>query len=247
MRSLSIFFLLVLFSTQMTLAQQDHGILWQHSGLTGIQIQPAHLVGTDTFSEIMAFGFQGSIGNDHLYLEKFFNKSGWRLPNGSVSTENPDQSTRLASMQLNVPLPGFLISKGNYALGAQLAVRGEMQLNEASQDISSLTAFGFDQSRFFNRSLREDNLSGRALAWGELKLHFSRVLHEKAGHRLTSGINAKLIKGLGAIRISAPGSDYMVLSKDELMFFDTPAAYHYSDNLNRLDENNNAKKQYCSD
>ncbi|MEO0473232.1 MAG: DUF5723 family protein [Bacteroidota bacterium] len=241
MKRLFSFFFLVLLFASFTHAQQDHGILWRHSALTGIQIQPAHLIGTDTFSELMIFGFQGSVDNDHLYLEKLFNKSGWRLPNGATSTENQDQSTRSASMQLNVPLPGFLISKGNYAFGAQLAVRSELQLDAASQDIASLTAFGFDQPRFFNRALREDNLSGRLLAWGELKAHFSKLVYEKIGHRLTVGTNAKLLRGMGGLQLNAPGSDYMVLSKDELMFFDTPGSYHYSDNLNRLDQDNTAK------
>ncbi|MBK8845360.1 MAG: hypothetical protein IPO27_01930 [Bacteroidetes bacterium] len=215
------------------IAQEWLGIAGSNfAGNTGLNINPATVVGAPFNKEFHLFSMGLSVHNNYVYLPRY-SKSIFKLTKGDIKkqsvsdryTQSPDKQ---AYYKLDVRGPGKMRSSENSGFAWNLAYRHAMSARDVDYHIAKFMLEGFNYYPQHKINFTTDPYKLNFMSFYEIGITSGRSLIQSDLHYLTTGVTGSLDIGNAAFFADGKNMDYYLPNSEELNVSNVNLDYGYA-------------------
>ena len=217
------------------------------AGVTGIDVNPASIVGSPRKWDITLFGMNLGVANSYAGLKKSalvkdqygsypaFNEDDFIDKYISRRNNGKPISVHVA---LNLSLPSFMFVRKKHKDAFAFTCKSRTYVNVDGVDAdlvdvalsASTNGSGLDSS-FFNRDFSGLKVSVQTMIWNEYGITYGKTIEETKNERLNVAGRLKLLQGLYSMYLFLDDVQYKFYEKDSLLVLSSHVGYGHSTNL----------------
>ena len=220
-----------------------------YTGIHSINFQPASIVDSRYKFDMNFAAVDMTLANNYYYAKwdlvkssfAEIKKKNWDGLDSIFSLddfedlflfENLDGSAKSAFFNTNMQGPSFMVNlTKNDAVGLFTRFRTQLNIDDVDEPLAKSAREAFDDSNYWMKKYKDDNLSIQFNTWAEYGLSYGRVLFNENEHFLKAGVNLKVLQGLGAAYLFVRNFDYMVHNQDTIDVVKTDFSYGHTSNF----------------
>lgn len=199
------------------------------SGVTGIDLQPANILGTVYKADINLVGMSLYAGNNYL---AFNPKSVFRWSLNQDKSNELDTTGVLTKAyihtRLHLPSAMFEINP-NMAVALTIQARASAQLTNAGRELVKQSYEDLQYEPYLSKTYNTPGISINQLSWTEIGVTYGYLHYLSGGHRFKMAARAKYLMGLNALYLNSPDAGFRFDDGDILSVYNTNVAYGHTE------------------
>jgi len=223
-------FLTLQFSVAAVFAQDFAGFnVNPWSGVTGIDLQPANIVGTVYKADINLVGMSLYAANNYLAFKP---KTIWRwsLDQDKSNELHADGVKTKAFINTRIHLPSFLYEiNPNMAVAFTMQARASVQVQNAGKELVKLAYDDLDYAPYLGKTYDTPGISINQLSWTEIGVTYGYLHYLNGGHRFKFAGRVKYLMGLNALYLNSEDGSYRFDTGDVLSVYNTNVNYGHTE------------------
>lgn len=171
--------------------KSQHGALFHsdYSPISAAMLNPALAVNSYTYREIKLFGAGAQVHNNYLF---------WRNADlQSKLRDNTERERINVSAQAEIIAPSFIQMKEHLSFGVFTRSRNFANIRNMPFPFAKFGFEGLDYPPQHGIAYEANNAYVKAMAWGEIDLHFGGIVKQYGNRVLSAGMNLKVLNGFG--------------------------------------------------
>jgi len=199
------------------------------SGVTGIDLQPANVVGSVYKADINLIGASIYAGNNYL---KFKPKPvfRWSLDQDkSNELDTTGVNTKfVAHTRLQLPSAMFEINP-NMAVALTIQARVAAQADNVGKELAKMIYDDLQYNPYLGKTYTTPGASINQMSWAEIGLTYGYLHYLSGGHRFKIAARIKYLMGLNALYINTSDASYRFDAGDVLSVYNSNFNYGHTE------------------
>lgn len=214
-----------------------------YSGIYGLSINPSGLVSSRLYMDFNAFGAQGFVENNYIYMQRNEFLTLLRDQNAPIYYSNENEirnyniyrnsDLKFGYQNVRITGPSGMISLGRHAFGITSAFRNITSFHDIPPEIGTFIYEAIDYEVQHNIEYSHDeNIEINSVAWMELGFSYAYNFHRKKWNYWSIGVTLKPLFGLAGMYASIDNLRYEVHKDDSTSIYNADFEYGVAIPLN---------------